>query len=264
MLRKYTINESAFKSLTKETAYALGFIAADGCLSPTNRCLVVVSTDLDILTKVRAALGSNHPITIQRRRPHEFVCHRLAIGGKEFYESLTAIGLTPRKSRTLTVPAVSDALFFHFLRGYFDGDGSVIGNGNGLRISFTCGSARFFKQIAERVHNLIGIPSPVIRAYPPPQAAWQMNYYGTNAFLIADRMYADAGDLYLPRKRERIEERRAQRVFIQQPKWAIISDATKHCRRCHETKGVAEFCRNRRMPDGRSIYCRPCSRTRRV
>lgn len=140
----------------------------------------------------------------------------------------------------------------------------AFGCATGLRIGFTCGSETFFKQIAERVRELTGIPAPKIHAYPPPQVAWQMNYYGTNALLVADRLYDGAGDLFMARKRQKIEDYRARRTVIQQPEWAVVSDATKRCSRCRATKPAAEFCRNRRNQDGRSDYCRACARLQHV
>jgi len=262
MSRQYTINEDAFRLLTKDSAYALGFIAADGCLSSSQPVLIVVSTDLEAVLKIRGVLGSNHPVTIQRRRVREAPCHRITIGNRALYDSLLALGLTPRKSRTLTMPDVSDGLFFHFLRGYFDGDGNVSPNGTGLRLGFTCGSQTFIKQLVGRIRHLAGVPEPVIFTYRPPQVAWSTYYYGPTALILADRMYADAGDLYLPRKRERIEAYRERRVAHHRPRWMIESATEKCCGGCHVVKPLSAFGSNRNKPDGLNCYCRECARER--
>ena len=47
-------------------------------------------------------------------------------------------GLTPKKSHTMKLPDIPDAYFFHFVRGYFDGDGGVYHYKNGgLDVKFS-------------------------------------------------------------------------------------------------------------------------------
>lgn len=54
---------------------------------------------------------------------------RWCIGNKHLWETLNSYGCTPKKSLTLKFPNVnifSDvSLIRHFIRGYFDGDGSI-------------------------------------------------------------------------------------------------------------------------------------------
>ena len=123
-------------------------------------------------------------------------------------DDLRRIGITPRKSRTVELPAVPDALFFHLLRGYFDGNGTVhLKPRNSLLVKLTAGSAAALVQIAETVGRLLGIDlRPVAQRHGTkhgkPTSWYTTDYCGQVALRIGDAMYRDAGDLYLPRKRD--------------------------------------------------------------
>jgi intein/homing endonuclease len=81
----------------------------------------------------------------------------LQIGSKEIFNDLVNLGLFPRKSKIIRLPIIPGDCFFHFLRGYFDGDGNVIAGyfakpNRGsrsftFRTRFTSGSELFFKDL---------------------------------------------------------------------------------------------------------------------
>jgi hypothetical protein len=41
------------------------------------------------------------------------------------YNDLNNLGCTPAKTKTIRIPILEDELVHHFIRGYFDGDGTV-------------------------------------------------------------------------------------------------------------------------------------------
>ena len=119
--RKYQLDESFFDKWSHDSAYVLGFFLADGCLSPA--CWVIDFTvsvkQRQILDDIRKAIGSTHPF-----REDGIRC-RLRFGNKRLFQRLLGLGVTPRKSLALKFPNVPDEFMSSFVRGFFDGDGSV-------------------------------------------------------------------------------------------------------------------------------------------
>lgn len=107
-------------------AYAIGLIATDGNLSKDGRHISFTSKNkklvetfidcLNIVTKIsKKGSGST------KKKKYHFV----QIGDVNFYKFLQTIGLTANKSKTIGEVDIPNKYFFDFLRGSFDGDGSL-------------------------------------------------------------------------------------------------------------------------------------------
>ncbi len=118
-----------FKKWSSRMAYILGYFCADGCMfinSGGSKFISFVSTDRELLEKLRRILKSRHKIAPKRQsRPNCKPTFWLQIGSKEIYDDMLKLGLLPRKELRLKLPKVPPKHFRHFLRGYFDGDGCV-------------------------------------------------------------------------------------------------------------------------------------------
>jgi len=141
--RKYTVNDNFFDEIdTEEKAYVLGFLFADGCISKI-RNQVYISLhrkDKCILEKIKSVMCSDNPIfdTTGRFSKDYKITEKcsLNITSKRLVEKLELLGCVERKSDILVFPTISNIVVQHFMRGYFDGDGSVYKtNTNELRIS---------------------------------------------------------------------------------------------------------------------------------
>lgn len=133
--RKYMINDSYFDNIdTQNKAYILGLLYADGynSLDKSTIRLQLQESDYDILEKIRKELNSQKPLKY-------IICdNKVANNGYtsknmyqlEFYSShmcrvLDDLGMHQNKSLILKFPNwLNSDLYSHFLRGYFDGDGS--------------------------------------------------------------------------------------------------------------------------------------------
>ena len=123
------VNTQFFKRWSHDMAYVLGFFAADGYMWMSARGAHFFGfqiIDTILLECIRDALQSNHTIATRKgRQPGHSTSYRLQIGSKDMYADLTLLGMTPAKSNTLVFPEVPEAFLGDFIRGYFDGDGSV-------------------------------------------------------------------------------------------------------------------------------------------
>jgi hypothetical protein len=134
---KYKINEDYFKKIdTEYKAYILGFIFADGSVyQPSeSRQLVfrigIQEEDSYILEKLskEAAGGNFHtvktPSSIKKGyKPQVLV----TISSNELCQDLIKLGCSIKKStRGMKFPKLNPELVRHFIRGFLDGDGSII------------------------------------------------------------------------------------------------------------------------------------------
>ena len=214
--RKYAVNETYFDEIdTPNKAYILGFLYADGSNNP-DKCTISMSLqeeDRDILEKIRSEIGSEKPLEfLDYTNKHDGGYtyknqYRLLIFNKHMCETLESVGMMPNKSLKLQFPNIKPELYPHFIRGYFDGDGSIsqriISDKNQPITISIVSTENFCKRLVEISKKYLGIKS---------------NYYDagchngiTKYFTISsqgsikkflDWIYQDA-DLFLKRKHDR-------------------------------------------------------------
>lgn len=198
-------------------AYVLGFFAADGNMIKNNRDAHFINfeiTDKDLLEEIQKVLGSNHKITRRIRNENQKPAYRLQIGSKTIFEDLIKSGLTPRKSKVIKFPRVPEKYLSHFIRGYFDGDGSVtVGNyarkdrGNKkhkvILSGFTCGSQDFLKEIHEKLKKFSEIRGGTLYHH---DGAYRLYFSTSDSLALYKFIYDKASaKLFLSRKREKFE-----------------------------------------------------------
>jgi len=160
---KYKIDYNFFKKWTPKMAYVIGFIFADGSLEDASylrgKYIRITNTNLFIVQKIKKVIKSDH--TIVRRQydhPNRKDLFLLRIGSYEIYNDLLKFGLSPNKSLIIKFPKIPKKYFSYFLRGYFDGDGSImLRNKYEVRIVFTSGSLDFLKSLAIMLSDDLGV-----------------------------------------------------------------------------------------------------------
>src|SRR3989339_272256 len=110
---------------TSKLAYAIGLIATDGNLSSDERHINFTSKDLELAEIFRECIGFKGKIGIKSGRVNGVKKYFVVQPGDVvFYKFLESIGLTKKKSKTLGKLKIPRKLFYDFLRGCLDGDGS--------------------------------------------------------------------------------------------------------------------------------------------
>lgn len=200
-------NENVFDIIdTREKAYWLGFLYADGAISSSRNTveLSLKSEDLKHLEKFRDFLecDSNKHIFQDEVR-----C-RIAVTNKHLKQALINLGCGPQKSLTLTFPTkeqVPDIYLFDFVRGYIDGDGSVMlgldynGERTKPRLNIL-GTKEFLTELIQRTHwkpNKIGQRTE--------NNVFSVGWGGKFLEEYYDQLYEDA-PIYLDRKYEKYKE----------------------------------------------------------
>ena len=148
--RIYDLNINFFTEVsTEHQAYWLGFIAADGNVSKDLRSISIElhEKDEEILEQFRHDVSSNEPIV--------YTCNnkkKIRVNSKLLCQKIGAFGIVPNKTLTFSFnwDLLEAPLIRHFIRGYFDGDGSIWQQtrDNVWGINFT-GSKTFMRELLE-------------------------------------------------------------------------------------------------------------------
>lgn len=148
---KKVINSFFFHDIDTHTkAYWLGVMYSDGYTdgkSAFELCL----KDFEHVEKFKKALGSDHKVSKKTsiREGRSYESWRISIKDKQIVSDLTRYGCNNRKSLTLSLPSLKEPLISSFLRGYFDGDGSISikKDKNHIAVNITSGSEMILQQI---------------------------------------------------------------------------------------------------------------------
>lgn len=119
---KYNIDYKLFneKLHTENTYYLLGYLFADGYVNESKGSINITSKDKEILEKISPIIG-DVPI-----KENSKGCYYIQWYSKKHIKELNLLGCSSGKSLTLTFPTkLKSELINHFIRGYFDGDGSI-------------------------------------------------------------------------------------------------------------------------------------------
>lgn len=131
----HIFNKDFFDNIDSEDkAYWLGYLAADGSLTSQKNSkrinLSIKESDGDHLLKYKNSLNLDWLPKKKKIFLHstnkEYFAYRYIITSTKMFNDLVDKGLTERKSLTLKPPKnVPKELIRHWVRGYFDGDGSI-------------------------------------------------------------------------------------------------------------------------------------------
>lgn len=188
-------------------AYSVGLMASDGCLSSDGRHLDLTSNDFDQLENFAKAVGRRLKIT-NKNNSSPNPAYRIQFSDVAYYDFLLGVGLTPAKSKTIGKLAVPKKYYSHFLRGVFDGDGSLYGyydprwkKSYMYYTSFTSASVKFLQYLSEMNQKYLGTSSVQVRS---TTRAFRITYAKKDSYKLYCQLYR-CSSLFLRRKREKFE-----------------------------------------------------------
>jgi hypothetical protein len=191
-------------------AYVLGFWFADGYMRHNKSYKIVfTSKDRRHLADINKICGSNAPITQRMTRGVKEDCYSFMLCSKQMYFNLMVLGGYTCKSKTVAFPKIPIKQLADFIRGYFDGDGSIHlitykASKNGrfyteVRSNFTCGSKKFLIVLHNTLRQRLGLAKKIIGQYGPHQ--FKLGYGKKDTFKLLNFMYYPKHNISLARKR---------------------------------------------------------------
>lgn len=195
-IKKYVEPFSFFQDWSEEVAYAVGFFAADGSVNirgPESVRIEFSQKERGIIDKLHAAIGYGNIV------PRSNGMFELYIQSVKTYEWLCTIfgADVCSKSNTLAWPAIPDEFTRHFVRGAFDGDGSLFLRDDGYwSMSYTTGSPRFAYALAGEILYNTGID---VSIGENKIGVWHVRKTGQDVAKVVQWIYGGA-NIYLERK----------------------------------------------------------------
>lgn len=175
-----------------EIAYIAGLIAADGYMSTSGRHINVTSTDLEILENVCSILRLNVKVGTKKNGFGGYGSY-VQFGDVALYDFFLNAGITPAKSKTILKVNVPSLYYCDFLRGLFDGDGTIYGfwdprwpSSLMYYTEFTSASIKFIEWLQLRNRELIGVSDGKIK---PGIRAIKLSYAKRDSQKIFSYMY---------------------------------------------------------------------------
>lgn len=160
---KHSLNQDFFDSMTNEAAWVLGVLATDGHLYESRNLYraALSMCDKDVIEKIKCCLECSSPIRVKRRKGKN---HKDQYSlDFSLYNTSKIIKYIPSGHKTWIVPFPDIAPRFtpHFIRGCWDGDGSIIfrkrNNKEYLRMSFVSGSSNLINGISKALKEYLGL-----------------------------------------------------------------------------------------------------------
>lgn len=212
--RKRKIDETTFETIdTDNKAYLLGLICSDGSIDNDGYGFQICSKDIEILEYAKSILNSDHSIckvsSYDTRTKKVYTRYNVHFCSKKMVNDLKKMGLTNNKSFDCVMPEFDNIYFWSFLRGLFDGDGTVNGYDGRYKISFICTENIFSKICCVFTENNINITKPSLVSTRDGLniLSLKINKYD-DVLLIREKMYLNNNGFYLRRKYEKLKSLR--------------------------------------------------------
>lgn len=251
---------------TFEKAYLLGLFYADGCLSDNTASVSIIKEDAYILEELRVLFPFFNLRDYKQRNSHMSI---LSKGSKHICSDLIKHGLCTRKSfenkELLRYPVLSQELMGSFIRGFFDGDGSVYTPNSRLNIKIVelvSVSHNFILHLKERL-AILGIHS-IFSERLPNKDRKQILYRlliskSSEVIKFRELIYSDKSTIYMKRKKDRLNN------------LALLSDSRKKdindlnraliCPYCSSDQVIFNAVRQMRWGIAQRCKCKECNRS---
>lgn len=157
--KKHKCDSSYFSEInTSEKAYWLGVLYADGNLSYDRPEIKFSAKDEEWVEAFLKALNSTDVPHKETHKVYKTNIWKARITDETLYNDLIKVGCVPQKSLILKFPTINEDLIPHFVRGYFDGDGTVgvykyvsKSNSKTLKSGFCCGCYNFLAELCKKL-----------------------------------------------------------------------------------------------------------------
>ena len=208
--RKYPLDESFFEHIdTEEKAYWLGFIMADGYNNIKKKYVNIRLSLIDEthLLKFAEALKTTKPIRrviAKAYKSDKYESCQLTIDSSKISKQLELLGVDGTKSKSLAFPKILPTdLYRHFIRGYFDGDGSISWNYKLCKATMCiCSTTAFCQSLKDYFRSEYDIGGTIIYNNKKPNSCAQLHICGPRQIHFLLTWMYDSGSVFLNRKLE--------------------------------------------------------------
>ncbi len=206
--RQFNLNDNYFSSENEKMAYLLGFLASDGTIDKKNNRIKIglSSVDKDFLIMIKKELGYEGDI-LDYQTSNGFNVSELTFTSQQIKKDLAKYNIVPNKTFTYTFPeSLNKKYWIDFIRGYFDGDGSVSTAGpHAIRWQICAANKQVLEKIIDFFYEEYGIEKVSILVQMREHPLYYFQYSTTATKKIFSILYKE-NCLKLPRKYFKFKE----------------------------------------------------------
>ena len=195
-------------------SWLLGFLASDGSISKRDNMIKIAlaQKDVEILYKIKNLLQLEDTEVKIYTNNEGYDCCSLSWSCEEHKKDLAKYFIVPAKTFILKPPCLlEDKYKIDYIRGYFDGDGSInlISNANGrgngsLRWQVCSATPEILEWIVNTLDELYNIPKVNIQKYKNKDL-YYIQYSSSSTRKIYQVLY-NSSIMFLDRKKKHFEE----------------------------------------------------------
>lgn len=217
--QKIFYNKKFFSTWSKQMAYVLGILYTDGCLSihtyrskTITRRMPVISLaqkERELIDKVLHLMNCNAKVHYRERTPYWNTVagelYHFSFACTAIYPDLIRLGMKTTKSLDIKFPSIPQKYVRHFIRGCWDGDGTVYSekrNPTNIKASFVSGSRFFIDSILTELEKA-GLPKRTVYIKNGKKPSYYFRYSGGQCIKLYHYLYDDVPPTqYLRRKHD--------------------------------------------------------------
>ena len=202
--RKYHINEDYFKHWSHNMAYTLGLWWADGCIY-RGQMFDITQHRKDKYILKQIAKDMEYEGNLQDAVDTQ--SSRINFSCVTIYNDIRKLGGAEHKSLTAIFPKeIPDEFITDFVRGYFDGDGSVwFVKDNRINSNFSSGSRIFLEELLRVLREKSDIEGGSISFCNKAKTCYHLTFGKKDSLKLAQYMYKNDPQLFLLRKKEKFD-----------------------------------------------------------
>lgn len=157
MIYRRSVNKSnskklnfKFENISNDTeAYILGIWYSDGWVNSSQAGITLHKDDKKALEKIQEYISKELSLKLVREN-----AYKLTVSSMEFSKNLINLGCVRGKTyKQYNLPKINEKLLPSFIRGYFDGDGSVYMDRKYLRVNICSINKNFLMEIQNILKN---------------------------------------------------------------------------------------------------------------
>lgn len=201
--RKYDNNDNYFSIESKNMAYIMGFIAADGTIRKDSNeiKITLAAKDRVQLENIKKEIGIQVNVKDFTTKSGYDSC-TLQWTSEQHKKDLKKYNIIPQKTFILTPPyQLSKEYWIDYIRGYFDGDGSINNLKNKSLRWQVCSATKILLEWILDYFEELGIPKVNIQERKNKNILYTIQYSTSSTKKIYDVLYTK-GSLFLPRKKK--------------------------------------------------------------
>ena len=215
--KKYYCDENFFDQDNENSFYWAGFIAADGSVQERKYSKILKiclsNQDANHLEKFKKAINSTHPIKNYKIKSNKLIksetlCCEIQITSKILVNSLKRFNIIPNKTKIYDIPneIINNQYISHYIRGYFDGDGTITACGMSknrkvLQGSFSIlGNQSFIENYQKILINKANLNKTKIYKH---KSIYKLVYTGNNNIKNIYQFLYNKSNIFLDRKKSK-------------------------------------------------------------